>query len=587
MKRDERFILAQANRYLLEEPCESLQSEVKNLLASSLPDRWLDLHDRMKRDLNFGTAGVRGKMEAGYHRMNLVSVYRLTYALGIELLSDTSVHRSVVVGCDARHRSSEFADEVSQVLRSMGLIVHRFQEPIPTPLCAYATQALSAAMGVMITASHNPSWDNGIKLFCGTSAQAQGKFLRYVEDRRKEVPLRPDFHNEFIKSLGEKNLVLINEEIEKRYFRDIKATRFTSNVSPLDRDIKVAYTPLHGVGKKFFLRALHEENFFDVVVVAEQAEPNGDFKTVAFPNPEEAHTLDLAHALGERQHCDLVIANDPDADRLQVSCPDDESGVMKKLSGNEIGIIFGYFSLLRARDADIKPLLASSIVSSRMLKAMCAQMGAHYVDALTGFCNIVQTALTKQSQLQSNLIFAYEEAIGFLLGRVVLDKDGVHAAVRFMEIASLLKSEGKTIWQLLDELYLRFGLFVNTSWSWRFDGPDAMENMQKTMSNVRAIHPQAVASLLNQSECDKHDLLDLQQGVFYDGLQSDVVIFEMKYRGRIIVRPSGTEPKIKFYLELWDHATDRQMLSNKRLMLNEVMVPLKSELQRLFGHKGT
>lgn len=574
-------IIDRCNRYLLEEPNAALRSEIERLMDQSSPSAHVELGDRLLANLSFGTAGIRGKMEAGYNRMNMVSVYRFAYAIGIELLNEGGSHRSVVIGFDARHNSKDFAGEISLVLRAMGFLVHLFRHACPTPLGAFATRNLNAAAGIMVTASHNPPWDNGIKVFGPTSAQAHGCFLKQIEERMTEALIRLEFHRQQGRDLGDARLQYIGDEICESYLRQIRSTQFLAHEN-FRRDCKIVYTPLHGVGKNLFMRALSQEGFVNVTVVPEQAEPDGDFKTVAFPNPEEAHTLDLAHRLGEVEHCDMVLANDPDADRLQVSCPD-ENSVMQKLSGNEIGIIFGYFALLKAKSSLRKPLCASSIVSSRMLKVMCAQMNAHYVDALTGFSNIVQSAIKKESESDAQFIFAYEEAIGFLIGRVVLDKDGIHAGVRFMEIMSYLNSIGKSIWQLLDELYLKFGLFVNTSFSWRFDGADSPTNMKKVMQKVRTIEPGFVAQLLSKSECVRYDLSDEQERGCYQGLCSDVVIFEIENSGRIIVRPSGTEPKIKFYLELWDQATDRQSLSMKRSKLEEMMVTLKREIEQLFS----
>lgn len=582
MAKEKQILRDFCKRYMEEEPSKHLQAEIMQLLDDE--EASLDLCDRMERHLTFGTAGLRGKMEAGYNRMNVVSVYRLSYALGLEVQKSSTATKSVVIGFDGRDNSKIFAEEASRVLRAMGITVHKFTDMVHTPLCAYATKYLKANAGIMVTASHNPPMDNGIKLFDGMSAQAHGQMLKNIEEAMRNAPLRSESVAQTMNDLHNAPLHEIGDEVVSHYFSDINATRFFPN-DETNRDIKVAYTPLHGVGKKFFLQALKQEGYTNIVTVPEQAEPNGKFPTVEFPNPEEANTLDLVHSLAITNDCEVVIANDPDADRLQISCPD-ENGAMKKLSGNEMGAILGYFALMRAQELHKKPLLVSSIVSSRMLKAMCVDMGARYMDALTGFSNIVQTALRGEKQYHEQFIFGYEEAIGFLIDQVVLDKDGIHAAARFMEVMSFLRRENRSIWQLLDELYLRFGIFVNTSWSWRIDGSDWLKKMEQRMVFVRTIDPLRVAQLFDQSECKKFDLLEQQKNNCYEGLRSNVVIFEIGHRGRLIVRPSGTEPKIKFYLELFDHATDQEMLSNKRSILSEKIVPLKSHIERLFGDEG-
>lgn len=582
MTTDRASIIKASERYISEEPSAELKKQIADLLHEA--KAWDDLSDRMASLLSFGTAGIRGKMEAGYNRMNIVTVFQFAYALGTKLSADSDDQKSVVIGFDGRENSKTFAEEVSRVLRAMDIKTHVFREKVHTPLAAYATKKLIASLGVMITASHNPPQDNGIKLFDGHSAQAHGQVLRQIEENMHRAPLRPDFYHAHIERLGDDNLFYIGDEITSAYLHDVKSTKLF-NTNNLRRDIKIAYTPLHGVGKNIFLQALKQEGFSNVLVVKEQAEPDGKFPTVDFPNPEEPNTLDLAHRLGVDNNCDAVLANDPDADRLQVSCPD-ENGEMKKLSGNEMGAILGFYMLMRAKDRGEVPLVASSIVSSRMLKAMCADLGAHYVDALTGFSNIVQSAIAKEQQCTGRFVFGYEEAIGFLIDRVVLDKDGIHAGVRFMEVLGQLKADNKTIWQLLDELYLRFGVFVNSSWSWRIAGLESRAKMEKIMVHIRSIDPVMVAKLFNASECMKYDLLETQKNNCYERIVANVVIFEIEHRGRLIVRPSGTEPKIKFYVELFDRATDQKMVSIKRSKLVELIVPLKSGINRLFGDEG-
>lgn len=570
-------------QYLLEEPNEVLKSEMRDLLDANTEDSRHELVSRMSHHLRFGTAGLRARMEAGYNRMNKVSVYRFSYALGHEICQGRQGSTDVVLGFDGRKNSRDFAEEVAVTLGSMGANVHLFDMNIPTPICAYATKHLQAAIGIMITASHNPSYDNGIKIFDRRSAQVTGPALQRIETNMALAPLRPDFigdHEGYIRHFSPKK---IGDEIIASYLHDIKQTQFFAS-DLLDHNVGIVYTPLHGVGKKFFLQALSQEGFNKVVVVAEQAEPDGGFPTVAFPNPEENHTLDRADMLAIATKCEWVFANDPDADRLQVSCYN-SSGRFSKLSGNEMGSILGYFAILRAQEMGIKPLLASSIVSSRMLRAMCLQMGAHYVDSLTGFSNIADSAMRAETNGDHVFVFGYEEAIGFLVGQVVLDKDGINAGARFMEIVGYLSKSNKTIWQLLDELYLRFGLYVNTQWSMRFDDIAAMTTMAKMMAKVRALSTSEVANCLGQSECKKFDLSFEQKNNCYEGLRADVVIFEINQVVRLIVRPSGTEPKIKFYLELFDRATDLHLLSNKRSQLREKIAEQRANIEILFNKK--
>lgn len=556
-----------SQRYLLEEPEDDLRKQIESLLENEDAAK-KELEDRLGKNCHFGTAGIRAKMEAGYNRMNLVSIYRFSHGLAQELLNEQPQPK-VVIGFDGRNNSKKFAEEASQVLSLLGLEVVILEKCVPTPLCAYATKYFNALVGVMITASHNPAYDNGVKLFGSNSAQLNGHKLKKIESYMESAPMRTEFYQG-------KNRVFIEpqkcSELFASYLKEIKKTALFDNES-IDRTVSVVYTPLHGVGKELFLNALAAEGYSNIRVVSEQAMPDGNFPTLVFPNPEEEHTLDKAHQLAQNSHSSWVFAHDPDADRLQVSCP--KNGEYTKLSGNEMGVILGYFAIQKAKKLAIKPLVASSIVSSRMLKSMALSLDAQYADGLTGFSNIVEKALKAQELHDCHFVFGYEEAIGFLMGQAVLDKDGINAGLRFMEIAGLLKQDKKNIWQLLDELYLRFGVFCSTQWSIRFDGVGSMAKMSQLMQQLRNESPE-IAHMLKGPKASYYDLLMEQKNNCYTGLSADVLIFETM-AVRLIIRPSGTEPKIKVYLEIMDRVDDPLMLSNKRAELEEKMIGIKND----------
>jgi phosphomannomutase len=579
MTKPEKSIESICHEYLLEEPDQIYREQITSLLEEKATEK--ELYDRMLRHLNFGTAGLRGRMEAGYNRMNLGSVYLFCYALGQDLLEQEQSR--VMVAFDIRDNSEIFAHDAVKILGALGLDVYAFSEYIATPVAAFATKFVGADAGIMITASHNPKCDNGIKLFSGSSAQASGEVIRRIEKGMADAPLRFAFFSKYDESIRCVQSKILGREIFSHYEQSISSTRFFSN-DEVNRSVNVVYTPLHGVGKKFFLPALMNEGFINVTVVPNQSEPDGQFPTVVFPNPEEHHTLDQAHQFALNKNCSWVFANDPDADRLQISCKD-FFGQFRKLSGNEMGAILAYFSLLKAKSLGVKPLVASSIVSSRMLKSMSKQFDAIYVDALTGFSNIVAKAIEKQEQSEHRLIFAYEEALGFLIGQEVLDKDGIHAGVRFMEIAGYLEKRAMTIWQLLDDLYFSFGIFANHQWSQRFDGSAAMGVMQNFMTNVRSVDAREVAKIFDGKKCEKFDLLKSQNGDEYIGINGDVVIFEIINLFRLLIRPSGTEPKIKFYMELMDKPSNRQNVSSQKSKLEETLIALKYKIELIFQHK--
>jgi phosphomannomutase len=573
-------IKEKCQKYLLEETNAIFKSEIKTLLSTKIEKNQQELFDRMGSYLKFGTAGLRGKMEAGYNRMNIVSVYRCSYAVGLEFCSQP--HAKIVIGFDGRKNSKKFAYEAAAILGAMGAKIYLFNNCVPTPICAFATKEINALAAVMITASHNPSYDNGIKLFNGNGAQVFGEILVRIENNMSKAPLRIDFIKDNSEKINSFNPVFIGDEIFSSYLSEIKRTHFFSH-EQVDRDVAIVYTPLHGVGKNYFCQALLQEGFDQINVVKEQAIPDGRFPTLIFPNPEENNTLDYAHKLALSLECQWVFANDPDADRLQVSTID-ASKKFRKLSGNEMGAILGYFAILRAKKYGIKPLLASSIVSSRMLKNICLKLNAKYVDSLTGFGNIINAAIQKEKDSDYEFVFGYEEAIGFLVDKIILDKDGIHAGVRFMEIIGFLKKEKKTVWQLLDELYTEFGIFVNSQWSLRFDGITALENMKEFMQRARFISTKVLANCFDESECQKFDLNAKQELHSYKGLRANILIFEIKDAVRFIIRPSGTEPKIKFYLELCAQATNSDLIPNKRMkiLLEKNILDFRTRVEALF-----
>lgn len=307
------------------------------------------------------------------------------------------------------------------------------------------------------------------------------------------------------------------------------------------------YTPLHGVGGEWFTQALKRGGFSHISVVKSQSYPDGDFPRLTSLNPEEGDALDEAITVAKKAGVDVVLANDPDADRLQVAIKNVQ-GHFERMNGNEMGILLGYFAMKKACALGQVPLVATSIVSSRMLKKMAQAMGAHYVESLTGFGNIVASAESMSATTHTPLIFAYEEAIGFMLGDTVLDKDGISAGLRFMEIAAFLQGK-KSLHSMLDELYLTYGAFFSRQWHWQFHGLEAKAMMARVMSEVRARPENEWASTLGYDSCAIYDLLRPQTSGAYVGLQADVVIIEVEDKCRLMFRPSGTEAKVKIYLE--------------------------------------
>jgi phosphomannomutase len=505
------------------------------------------LEDLMDGALEFGTAGLRGKVGPGPDRMNRAVVIRTTRALVEHLLATDprAAERGVVVGFDARLDSERFAIDAAGVIAAAGLRVHRFPTHQPTPLCAFAQRHLDAAAAIVVTASHNPPADNGYKV--------------YVEGAAQIVPPTDTAIAEAIARVGPANEVprisaelldahpdvhLLTDELTRRYLEALPAAR--PKVS--GPDVRIAYTPLHGVGRDLVLAALGEAGYHDVHVAASQAEPDGTFPTLAFPNPEEPGALDAVLALAAEVGADLVLANDPDADRLAVAVPDGHGGFVA-LSGNRIGVLLAEHCLsgigAGVELGDATPLIVSSIVSTPMVSAVAADHGARNEVTLTGFKWIAAAARGLDAQ-GFRLVYGFEEALGSCVGGVVADKDGISAAVAFADLARRLKGEGRAVVDLLADLHRRHGLWVSHQTSLVHEGSAGQRRIAEAMAALAQSTPRTLGGAVIL------EVRDFRVGVedrpAWLGAQ-DLVAFTLD-EGRVMIRPSGTEPKVKIYVDV-------------------------------------
>ena len=560
-------------QYIYDEPSEDLKQEVKFLISNQ--DYYAkELHERFAKNLEFGTAGIRGLMQAGYNRMNEVSVFLFACAVFDYFSSIKKDHLKIVVGFDARKNSELFAHELASVLSTnKNYHVHIFDKLIPTPLCAFATKYLDADIGFMITASHNPKEDNGIKVFNKKAMQMDKDILNTIAKFFDNNISRTDFWKNHEKN----QLFYIEKNIYKAYFDYIFSTQLLPE-EPKDKNIKFVYTPLHGVAKYYFSKVLQKENYHEVINVSIQEEPNGLFPTVNFPNPEEEHTLDEAYDLAIKHNINLVLANDPDADRLQVAFKEDNA--FYKLTGNEMGSILGYFAIKKALKDGFIPVVATSIVSSRMLKHMSLKMKAVYTEALTGFGNIAKAASIACKSDKYKIAFAYEEAIGFIVGDEILDKDGILSGVRFVEILAYLSYKNLNINDFLLQLNQEFGIFESLQWHERFEGLDAQTNMSSLMSKIRNINTNKFSDIFDGQNLNKSDLSITQS--LYPNINANVIILEND-NIRFIIRPSGTEPKIKFYLESINKNTINNIFDTKKNMQQKNIIYKKQLTDLIFN----
>ncbi|WP_243056895.1 phospho-sugar mutase [Nocardioides sp. SR21] len=473
-----------------------------------------DLADRFTGTLEFGTAGLRGALGAGPNRMNRVVVTRAAAGLAQYLLDTGVTHGSVVIGYDARHNSDVFARDTAEVMTGAGLKAYVLPRPLPTPLLAFAIRELGCAAGVMVTASHNPPQDNGYKVYLGDGSQIVPPADAEIASRIAAVGAVGDVPRG---TAG----TIVGEDLVDRYLDTIAEL---AQDGP--RDLDIVYTPLHGVGGTTVQRVLESAGFREPSIVEQQEQPDPDFPTVAFPNPEEPGAMDLAMALADARGADLVVANDPDADRCAAAVPGPHGWRM--LRGDEVGALLAHALLERGKQGTY----ACSIVSSSLLGKMAKASGQPYAETLTGFKWIARV---------DGLAFGYEEALGYCVDpEHVKDKDGVSALLLLCELAAEAKAEGRTLVDLLDDLAVRHGLHATDQLSVRVTD---LSEIATAMETLRSTPPTELGGLAVEGVDDL--ALGSPELPPTDGLR-----YRLADGARVIVRPSGTEPKLKCYLEV-------------------------------------
>ncbi|MDQ0833039.1 phosphomannomutase [Streptomyces achromogenes] len=538
-------LLARAQAWLAEDPDPETRAELAELIEAG---DVTELADRFAGTLQFGTAGLRGELGAGPMRMNRSVVIRAAAGLAAYLTKNGQAGGTVVIGYDARHKSADFARDTAAVMTGAGFRAAVLPRPLPTPVLAFAIRHLGAVAGVEVTASHNPPRDNGYKVYLGDGSQivppadtgiaAQIDAIVSLDD----VP-RPE--------TGPQTL---DDAVLDAYLARTDAV--LAHGSP--RTARTVYTAMHGVGKDVLLAAFARAGIPEPVLVAEQAEPDPDFPTVAFPNPEEPGAMDLAFAAARATAPDLIIANDPDADRCAVAVPHD--GDWRMLRGDEVGSLLGAHLVRRGA----RGTFAASIVSSSLLGRIAEKAGLPYEETLTGFKWIARV---------DGLRYGYEEALGYCVDpEGVRDKDGITAALLVTELASELKEQGRTLLDLLDDLAVEHGLHATDQLSVRVQDLSVIAH---AMDRLRARPPVSLAGLAVTAAEDLTrgtDRLPPTDGLRYtlDG-------------ARIVVRPSGTEPKLKCYLEVVVPVAAHADLPAARTRATALLTDLKRDLSAAAG----
>ncbi|MGP9662795.1 phospho-sugar mutase [Arthrobacter sp. AOP36-C1-22] len=573
-------LLARAEAWAAEDPDPATAAELTALVAAAKDDAGSreELADRFSGPLAFGTAGLRAALGAGPNRMNRV-VVRHTAAGVARYLLDIAAGAytpRAVVGFDARYNSDVFAQETAAIFTAAGIETFLMPSLLPTPVLAWAVLALQCEAGVMVTASHNPPQDNGYKVYLGGRAVTDaGQGAQIVAPMDVDIAERiaasgplPGIklaHGGWtiLPSAGEPG------DVQARYLQAITSLVPADETEMATRSaLRIVLTPMHGVGGDTMSRAFTATGFTDVRLVAEQAEPDPDFPTVAFPNPEEPGAIDLALDLAREADADLVIANDPDADRCAAAVNDPATG-WRMLSGDEVGALLGIHVARRLSQGNAPSgaasVFANSIVSSRLLSRIAADAGIAYGATLTGF---------KWISRVPGLSFGYEEALGYCVApELVRDKDGMSAALLLAEFAARLKASSRTLLDELDELALKHGLHATDQLSVRVS---SLEELEALMARLRAQSPASLAGSTVTT------VTDLAAGT--DGLPpTDAMVYTTGDDTRVIVRPSGTEPKLKCYLEVIEAVTSAEDLPAARERARKRLSAVRAETGTTLG----
>ncbi|WP_430598456.1 phospho-sugar mutase [Enterococcus sp. AZ177] len=531
---------------------ENLKKELQDLKED--PEK---CEDAFYAPLEFGTAGMRGILGAGINRMNIFTIRQATEGLArfMDAEGAETKRRGVAIAYDSRHMSPEFAMEAAKTLAQHGIPAFVFESLRPTPELSFAVRYLNAFSGIMITASHNPAAYNGYKVYGADGGQmppadadALTKYVREVENPLKVEVLSED------QAKQSDLITIIGEEVDTAYLKEVKTVTINQElINDMGKELKLVYTPLHGTGKMLGEKALKQAGFEKFVLVPEQAIADPDFTTVKSPNPEEHSAFEYAIRLGEKEDADLLIATDPDADRLgaAVRLP---NGSYQVLTGNQLGSIMIQYILEAHKQAGTLPenaVVLKSIVSSELATAITAKYNTKMVDVLTGFKFIAEKIEQYEEDHSQSFMFGFEESYGYLVKSFVRDKDAIQALVLLAEVAAFYKKQGKTLYDGLQDIFEEYGYFEEKTISVTLSGIEGSEKIKALMKKFREEAPTSFANIkVTQTE----DFKELTR-TFTDGKvealstpPSDVLKYFLEDGSWIAIRPSGTEPKIKFYL---------------------------------------
>lgn len=509
-----------------------------------------EIYDRFYRELEFGTAGLRGVIGAGTNRMNIYTVRRATQGLAQYVLGEGG--SKVAIAYDSRIKSTLFAREAARVLAANGIKVYIYKELMPTPMLSYAVRELGCTSGIVVTASHNPAKYNGYKAYGADGAQLSVENSQKVLDLVNEVNMFSSVRLcDFDEAVREGTIEYIGDELIDKYLETVKSR----SIERVKGDLKVIYTPLNGTGNKPVREILKRIGIENVTVVPEQEFPDGSFPTAPFPNPEIRQAFECALSLSKTVPADLLLATDPDCDRVGIAVKDGDDFTL--MSGNEVGAcLLDYILSRRKANGTLPkdPVAVKTIVSTPLADKIAAKYGCKLISVLTGFKYIgEQAGILEAKGEQERFVFGFEESYGYLAGAYVRDKDAVVASMLICEMAAFYKNEGKTLLDVINGLYAEHGMVYSSQNSFTFEGAAGMKKMQSIMDDLRALPPKKIGenSVIAISDYESSEKTEFKTGkkTVITLPKSNVLYYDLDENGsNLIVRPSGTEPKIKVYI---------------------------------------
>lgn len=548
----------------------------------NIKDDKKEIEDRFYKELEFGTAGLRGIIGAGTNRMNIYTVGKATQGLANYIKKKNGEERGVAIAFDSRHMSKEFSEEAALILNANGIKTYLFESLRPVPELSFAVRELNCIAGIMITASHNPPKYNGYKVYWEDGAQIVPPIDKEIIDEVKAIEDYKEIKKlSKVEAENKKLYSLIGKKIDEKYMEALEELVLNPEIIKKQKDLKIVYTPLHGTGNIPVKTILNKLGFENVYIVEEEEKPNGDFPTVDYPNPEDPKAFKLALKLAKEKDADIVLATDPDADRLGVYAKDSKTGEYKSFTGNMSGLLIAEYELSQKKERNNIPengILIKTIVSSNLADAIAKKYNIELKEVLTGFKYIGEQIKIFEKTNKNTYLFGFEESYGCLIGTHARDKDGIAAVMALCEAAAYYKEKGFTLWDQMINIYEEYGYYKEDLLSITLEGIEGASRIKEIMENLRNNIPSKIGEYkvkkFRDYKAEKIINMETKEEEKTGLPMSNVLYFDLENDFWVCARPSGTEPKIKFYVGVKGNNIEDAEIKVKKLKenLNEIIV---------------